>query len=576
MVRFRSVHQFISSSDKAFGQGRPAITDASFDAAVIGGGHHGTIIACYLAKAGLKVAVFEKHTELGGAAGTEEGPAPGFRQNFCAHFTRFYGHPAYEDFKLREEGLEYVFPEQNEGMIFEDGSSFIGYSAFRVTDPATGRTEYAPDNVEKTYEQIRGFSPRDADAYLRLVDQYSRSWKAAFHRHRFEAPPDWGTPDALEELITAPDTGIEPVHQFMSVRQLAYDFFESPELRTLFMRATPTSGGCFPDDPMGLQSLVHVMGLVLSFEAAAIAKGGTQAITDALVSAGRKLGVEYFTAHEVDRILVEGEQATGVQLADGSRISAPLVVSDLGAPQTFLRLLRDQTISDRIAHRLRNIHYDRGQILWGNVAMHELPKYNADVMNQGVGTQPRLYTGAKDPDYLATKYQHEIFVLGFPQQLYVLTAPDSIWDRTRAPEGDHTVLIEEFTAPARLFSPREWGRLKQEFTNQWLDKWQTYAPNMTRDNVIAVRLYSPYDVEASHPDMVEGGWTQGSMVASQLGRFRPFPELSGYRTPIENLYLCSSSLHSAAGIGRGSSYIAYKVIAQDRGLPRFWEQVGRP
>jgi len=36
------------------------MADKSYDAVVIGGGHHGTIIAPYLAKAGLKVGVFER------------------------------------------------------------------------------------------------------------------------------------------------------------------------------------------------------------------------------------------------------------------------------------------------------------------------------------------------------------------------------------------------------------------------------------------------------------------------------------------------------------------------------------
>ena len=130
------------------------MADAKYDAIVIGGGHHGSIIALYLAKAGLKTVVLEKHTVLGGATGTEDGPVPGFRQNFCAHFTRFYSHPAYTEFNLREEGLEYTFPEQNEGMIFNDGSSYIGYSGFRVADPVTGRTEHSPGNVQKTSEQI--------------------------------------------------------------------------------------------------------------------------------------------------------------------------------------------------------------------------------------------------------------------------------------------------------------------------------------------------------------------------------------------------------------------------------------
>ncbi len=551
------------------------MTAAKFDAIIVGGGHHGTIMACYLAKAGMQVAVLEKHTELGGGAGSEEGPAPGFRQNFCAHFTRFYSHPAYQDFQLRDEGLTYIFPEQNEGMIYEDGSSFIGYSAYRVVDPVTGRQEYSETNVKKTYDQIRQFSTRDADVYLDLLDKYTRYWKAAFHEHRFSAPTPWGTPDALEALVTNPDSGLEPVHQFMSVRQLAYDFFESPELRTLFMRATPTSSGTFPDDPMGLQVLVHVLSLVLSFEPAAIAVGGTQAITDALVSAGRKLGVQYFLGQDVDEILIENGRATGVKLADGSQFTAPLVVSSLGVPQTMLRLARNYPVNDKIRHRLNNVHYDRGQILWGNVAMHELPQYTAAATNPEVGPQPRLYWGPKDPDYLASKYQHEIFTLGFPSQLFILTAPDSIWDRTRAPGDAHTVLIEEFTAPRRLFTPSEWLRMKDEFMAAALQQWRHYAPNMTPDNVIAHRIYSPYEVGASHPDMLEGGWTEGSMIASQLGRFRPIPELSDYRTPIKNLYLCSSNLHSAAGIGRGSSYNCYKVLANDFKLPKFWEMSGR-
>lgn len=542
------------------------MVDAAYDAVVVGGGHHGTIMACYLAKAGMRVAVLEKHPDLGGAAISEEGPAPGYRQNPCAHFTRFYGHPAYKDFNLRDEGLRYIFPDQNEGILFEDGSSFIGYSAFRVVDPETGRTEYAQDNVDKTYDQIRQFSQRDAETYLDLLDKYQRYWKKAFHSQRFTPPPAWGEPDQLEALLDIPDSGLEPVHQFMTVRQAAYDFFESPELRTLFMRATPTSSGLFADDVMGLQVLVHVMGLVLSFEPASIAVGGTQSITDALVAAGKKLGVSYFTGREVDQVVVVNGRATGVRLTDGSEISASLVVSDLGVPQTMLRLLRDQEIGQKLLHRVRNIHYDRSQILWGNVAVHELPEYTAEAQNPGLGLLPRLYWGPKDPDYYASKYQHEIFLLGFPQRLHLLTAPDSIWDETRARPGTHTILVEDFSAPARLFSPREWGRIKAEFVDVMLEQWQALAPNMTRDNLIADRIYSPYDVQASHPDMIEGGWSEGTMMASQLGRFRPFPEISGYRTPVAGLYICSSNLHSAGGIGRGSSYNCYQVIARDLDL----------
>ncbi len=541
------------------------MADLRYDAVVLGGGHHGTIIAPYLARAGMSVGVFERAPRIGGGAGTVNGPAAGFLRNSCAHWTRFYSHPAYRDFDLAGEGLRYLFPDGNCAMAFDDGSSFIGYSAWRVVDE-TGRTERADDNIKKTYEQIQRFSQRDADAYLRYLDQYERYWKPAFARHRFNQAPPWGQPDPLEELLSIPDSGIEPVHQFMSLSALAYDFFQSPELRTLYMRASTTSTGCFPDDTPGLQGLIHTLPLVLSFEPAAIPIGGTQAITDALVSAGRKLGVEYHTRADVDRILLSNGRATGIQLADGSRVDADLVVSSLGVPQTVGRLMPDLEVPTRIRERMDNICYDRGQVMWTNVALHEKPAYRGVADNPDLGPQPRLYWGPKDPDHYATRYKAEIYLEGMPRRTYALTSCDTYWDPSRAPEGKHLVAFEEFGAPVRLFSRDDWKGIEQRFKRQIIEHWRDYAPNMTDDNVIAVSLFGPRDILNGHPDMVEGGYSVGATVAWQQGRFRPFPELSGYRMIVDNVYNCSSNMHSGSGIGRGSSYNCWKKIETDLGI----------
>ena len=180
------------------------MSDARYDTIVVGGGHHGTIIAPYLARAGLSVLVLERSAHLGGGACASEGPAPGFVMNHCSHWTRFYGHPAYLDFALHDEGLRYVFPEENEGMIFDDRSSFVGFSASRVVDARTGRQERSEENIQRTWEQIARFSARDADTYRELLEVYEQHWKQAFRRHRFNIPPPWGTPDPLEELLEVP------------------------------------------------------------------------------------------------------------------------------------------------------------------------------------------------------------------------------------------------------------------------------------------------------------------------------------------------------------------------------------
>ena len=53
-----------------------------YDAVVLGGGHHATIIACYLARAGLSVGVFERAPGAWLETGSGRRPLPhGF-----AHF----------------------------------------------------------------------------------------------------------------------------------------------------------------------------------------------------------------------------------------------------------------------------------------------------------------------------------------------------------------------------------------------------------------------------------------------------------------------------------------------------------
>ncbi|GAA1032200.1 NAD(P)/FAD-dependent oxidoreductase [Virgisporangium ochraceum] len=537
---------------------------ARYDAVVLGGGHHSTIIAPYLARAGMSVAVFERGGRFGGAAMSGKGPLTGFRMNLYSHWTRFYSHPAYRDFNLYDEGLRYAFPEGNEAMVFDDRTAFVGYSAARVVDDR-GTQEPWPEGVKRTEEAIRRFSDADADTYLRIHDAYTNGLKQAFGAHRFTAPPPWGVKDPLEAHLS-PDGLIQPVHQFMSLRQLAYDFFESDELRTLFMRAATTSTGCYGDDVPGLQGLVHVLGLTLSLEPAAIAIGGTQAITDALVSAGRRRGVEYFGKAPVTGILTRNGRASGIRLASGDVVEADLVVSGLGLPQTLLTLASGVSLPRRTANRLRNVHYDRGQLAWINVAVHEAPDYASAVGDPGVGAQPRLYWGPKDPDWLGSRYQAEIFTRGHSSRFFALSSTDTLWDPSRAPEGKHVVGVEEFVAPLRFFDRQQWKAIEKSVVDLLVESWPTYAPNMTRDNIAGVHILLPRDIQATHPDMIEGGYSQGTTMASQSGRFRPVPELSGYRTVLPNLYNCSSSMHSGSGIGRGSSLNCWRAIATDLGI----------
>ena len=540
--------------------------DASYDAIVAGGGHHGLITACYLQRAGLKTAIFELRSKLGGAVTSEGGPVAGFRLNPGANWTRFYGHPAYTDFNLREKGLEYIFPDENEAMIFDNDTCLVGYSAFTVVDPLTGKTERSDENLQKTLNEIGRFSKRDADTAEELFRRYVKTWKSAMGKYRFTPPVPWGEKNELEKLCDDPKDGFDPIYQFMTSQQLAYDLFESEELRTLFIRASMTSFGGAPDDVIGLHGLVHSLGLVLSWEPAAIAKGGSQKVTDALQEAFTEMGGEFFVRSEVVKILTENGEAKGIRLRDGRQVQAKnLVVSNLSALQT-VQLIGEELLDEKIVRRVKNIRYNRHNVIWAVLAMHELPQYKAASFNPDCGPQPRLYMGPRNSDYMANQYLSEILVNGISSKLFMFVGPDTIWDPSRAPEGKHMIGVEEFAAPTRFFSASEWQELRKEFEDAIIDQWQIYAPNMTRDNIIGCRVFTPYDIELRRPNMHQGSIAGGDMIVSQMDRFRPTPELCQYRTPIKNCYLCSFATHNGVGTGRGCSYNCYQAIAKDHSL----------
>ena len=110
--------------------------------------------------------------------------------------------------------------------------------------------------------------------------------------------------------------------------------------------------------------------------------------------------------------------------------------------------------------------FDRAQLFWGPTALHELPEYKAAKDNPDVNATPRTYVARKDLAYLEDKYMHEIFLFGIPSKHFLLTAPDSIWDVNRAPEGKHTILIEDFAAPRRFFTEKEWLKMKREIVDR--------------------------------------------------------------------------------------------------------------
>lgn len=168
--------------------------------------------------------MFERWHEMGGGACGEELPLPGFIMNACAQWTRFYTHPAYADFHLRDYGLVYAFPKYNEVWVFPDGRYILGKSIFEVTDQATGKADFSSANAHDLVSQIGSINKHDAEVAEEIIERYRNKWKQAFGRFRFTGPDDWGTGcDPLEELLDDPKYGIDPKYADMTIGEMATD-----------------------------------------------------------------------------------------------------------------------------------------------------------------------------------------------------------------------------------------------------------------------------------------------------------------------------------------------------------------
>ncbi len=552
------------------------MADASYDVLIIGGGHNALITGCYLALNGLSVAVFERSHELGGGACSDELPLPGFLSNPCAHSTRFYGHPYYSDFKLAEKGLDLVFPEAGCGCAFPDGTCITTYPVYPCVDKMTGRVEFSEENAEKTFRSIARVSERDAETCRFILDKFRTKWGAALREVSYNPPRPWGEKDAIERLMDDPESGFEPVYAVMTTEQLTRDWFESAEMQCFFLRRQQTQLGLFGEDVPGPIFALRGLGIALTIFALSIPVGGTHSIAHAFQRAFSEMGGQFFVHHEVDKVLVENGTARGIRLVDGTEIEAKkMVISGLDIGQTILRLIGPEYVSPKIARRAANFKYDRGGVHWANIALHELPKYKADDYDPDFHLCPSKTLTVKDLDYLASKWKAEIWVSGMGKYMGFNIWEDTRWVPNKAAPGKHNAMVEDYTCPARFLTEKQWLEAKTEWSEEMIRQWQWYAPNMTRDKVIAVFDHTPYDVERRNINMREGNWAVGDHLASQGGRFRPIPELSGYRMPVKNMYYASAGAHDGGGVRGVPGYNCYKVIAEDFGLRKVWEEKGR-
>jgi beta-carotene ketolase (CrtO type) len=535
-----------------------------YDVIVIGGGINGLTAAAYLAKAGLSVAVFEARGQCGAHCDTVELGIPGFLHNTHAAWLVPAMSPAMSDLDLEGFGLDLSGTDILFAKTFLNGKNVVQALDQSLTHASVSRVskrdaevqakiaqymaEHAMEVIELSQRML--FAAPDA----RVLDR-----QAAFH-------------DGLLRHLCVPLTGDDL--QRITGFEVFEILYESEEVRT-----TPAALGEFTGQ-WPLHRRVGALALNLAGMAPMpvhTARGGSHALTHALVKCIVVHGGDIWTTCPVDRILMRDGRAHGIRLSahavfPDEEIQARVVISNVTLAPTFLRMVGEDVIGAERARLIKGFNYDDPQLLGVYYALKGDPEfasaaYDPDVQRSWVG-----YIGGESLGEIRSGLT----------QLLSGVIPDDImggWflttraDPSQAPPGCHTAFVWISVPPC----PRRWRGRRLDGWDAWRDlaepladavteRFEQYAPGF-KDLIIERHVNTPLDQENGNPSAVRGNMIGGSAIPEQYWQNRPLPGIitrGAARSFIPGLYL-SNSIHPYGATHLATGYLAATEVAEDLG-----------
>lgn len=524
----------------------------TYDAIVIGAGHNGLTCACYLARAGLKTLVLEQYSSVGGMTITEEVTLPGFHSDIHASGYQLAGlSPVPHELNLLSHYtlIEPAFPFSH---AFPDGGIV-------TVDPV----------VERTIQNIARISKQDAETWGRLMQQFSAE-KDAIVGSMYSPPPAF--PVEAARFAATPQSMDAYRFSMQSVRSWADQTFESEVTKTLFS-SFATFLGASPDDAGGAQ-LGWLFASVLQLVGNKLVQGGMQNVSKALASDLQAHGGEIRTNVTVEKILGDAKRATGVRLASGEEIPVnQVVVSNVDPAQLGLKLLGYEMVGAEIVSKLQKYEWgDSVFVMY--VALDSPIEYKA-----GPQARESAHVHLTEPslDFFARVYL-ECRGGALPAAPMIVSWNDSAIDPSRAPAGKALMKFVVLSVPYKIqadatgkisagkTSERTWDQAREPYADYLIDLiTKNYIPDL-KSKILKRVAHSPLDIERKLSSAVHGTLGHGAFLPYQNGAMRPIPELGEYKTPVSNVYLCSSGSHPGPGVSMAPGRNAAQVIYRDLGI----------
>lgn len=448
-------------------------------ACVVGSGPNGLSAAIVLAQAGLQVDVFEAEPIPGGAARNLELTLPGFVHDFgSAVYPMGAGSPFFSTLPLKDHGLEWVHSPAPLAHPLDDGTAVL---------------------LDRDIDATAAELGVDGHPWLSLMEPLAKHWNEF-------------APDVLGPVLKIPNhpwlLARFGMNALLSAQSIA-SRFRSPRTRALF-------AGLAAHSFLALdEALSGAFGILMAVPAHAvgwpIARGGSQAITNALCSYLASLGGKVIASSRVDSLDA---------LSDYE-----LVLCDLTPRQ--LLAISGKRLTEGYKRQLESFRYGPG-IFKVDYALNDPIPWRAQQCLRAAtvhlgGTFEEIATSEK-----AVRSGNHA------DHPFVLLVQPTLFDPSRAPAGKHTAWT--YCHVPNGSSVDMLSRIE--------DQIERFAPGF-RDTVLARHVLSPARLEQMNANLVGGDISGGVIDLGQM-LFRPTSKL--YATSARNIYICSSSTPPGAGV----------------------------